>query len=185
VGFKTWVAGDVLTASDVNAFLMKQAVIVCTSGTRPSGPVEGMTIYQTDTDTLVMYDGTNWERYLGRPVIATVATSEGTATTSYTDLATSGPAVTMTTGTVAEVTLTAAISNSAANLSGMSFAVSGASTVPAADSRAVIVTGTSQMRVSVTTVMSVTAGSNVFTAKYRAAAGTATFVNRELIVRPI
>ena len=61
MGYKQWSAGDVLTAADINAYLMNQAVIVCTSGTRPSSPVEGMTIAETDTDRILTYDGTNWQ----------------------------------------------------------------------------------------------------------------------------
>lgn len=60
MAFKTFAAGDVLTASDVNTYLMKQAVIVCTSGTRPSSPNEGMTIYETDTDKILTYTGSTW-----------------------------------------------------------------------------------------------------------------------------
>lgn len=62
MGFKTFNSGDILTASDVNSYLMKQVNIVCTSGTRPSSPVEGMTIYETDTDHIVTYDGSSWGR---------------------------------------------------------------------------------------------------------------------------
>ena len=50
----TFVAGQVLTASQVNN-LAKQVVVTCTSGTRPSSPPEGMTIYETDTDKLLTY----------------------------------------------------------------------------------------------------------------------------------
>lgn len=60
MAFKTFTVGEVLTASDVNTHLMKQAVIVCTSGTRPGSPVEGMTIYETDTNELLIYDGAAW-----------------------------------------------------------------------------------------------------------------------------
>jgi hypothetical protein len=60
MGFKTFVPGTTLTAGDVNEYLMKQSVIVCTSSTRPSSPVEGMTIYQTDTDNQWFYDGATW-----------------------------------------------------------------------------------------------------------------------------
>ena len=58
--FKTFTAG-VLTSSDVNTFLMQQAVITCTSSTRPSSPVEGMTIYETDTDFYRTWSGSAWE----------------------------------------------------------------------------------------------------------------------------
>lgn len=60
MGFKTWSPGDVLTAADVNDYLMKQVVIVCTSGTRPSSPVTGMTIYESDTDTYRRWNGSTW-----------------------------------------------------------------------------------------------------------------------------
>lgn len=58
--FKTFTIGETLTASDVNTYLMKQAVIACTSGTRPSSPVEGMRIAETDTDREYVYSGSAW-----------------------------------------------------------------------------------------------------------------------------
>jgi hypothetical protein len=58
--FKTFTPG-VLTASDVNTFLMQQAVITCTSTTRPASPVEGMTIYETNNDLYRTWDGTAWQ----------------------------------------------------------------------------------------------------------------------------
>lgn len=60
MAFKTFAAGDVLTASDLNTYLMKQSVIVCTSATRPGSPPEGMTIYETDTDLMKTYNGSSW-----------------------------------------------------------------------------------------------------------------------------
>lgn len=63
MAFKTFAPG-VLTSSDVNTFLMRQAVITCTSSTRPSSPAEGMTIYETDTDALAIYTGSLW-KYVG------------------------------------------------------------------------------------------------------------------------
>lgn len=60
MAFKTFTAGAVLTAADVNDYLMKQTVIVCTSGTRPGAPNEGMTIFETDTNRLQIYTGSAW-----------------------------------------------------------------------------------------------------------------------------
>lgn len=57
---KTFAIGDVLTASDVNTYLMRQAVISCTSGTRPSSPADGWTIYETDTDLVRIHNGSTW-----------------------------------------------------------------------------------------------------------------------------
>lgn len=60
MAFKTFIDGNVLTETDLNDYLMRQSVIACTSGSRPSSPVEGMTIYETDTDLLLTYSGSAW-----------------------------------------------------------------------------------------------------------------------------
>lgn len=60
MAFKTFTAGEVLTAANVNDYLMEQSVIGCTSGTRPSSPQEGMTIFETDTDRILTWDGSAW-----------------------------------------------------------------------------------------------------------------------------
>lgn|SRR5690606_27725071 len=80
MAFKTFTAGSVLTAADVNDYLMKQAVISCTSGTRPGTPNEGMTIYETDTDRLQVYDGSAWSEIgIGSTSLPRCAASRGTA----------------------------------------------------------------------------------------------------------
>jgi hypothetical protein len=68
VGFKTFTVGEVLTAADVNDYLMEQGVIVCTSGTRPASPHEGMFIYETDTNLYRTYTGAAWKRTGGQDV---------------------------------------------------------------------------------------------------------------------
>ena len=91
MAFKTFVAGAVLTASDVNTYLAKQAVIVCTSGTRPTSPPEGMTIYETDTDKLLVYTTATtgwvppWNTAWGVLDYEQVTTNQGSITT-ITDL---------------------------------------------------------------------------------------------------
>lgn len=60
MAYKTWAAGDVLTAADVNAYLMKQTVVVCTSATQPASPPTGMVIFETDTNKLRVYTGAAW-----------------------------------------------------------------------------------------------------------------------------
>ena len=63
-GKKTFVAGEVLTAQDVNDYLMDQSVMTFASDAARSSaiptPSEGMISYQTDTDAIEAYDGTNW-----------------------------------------------------------------------------------------------------------------------------
>lgn len=63
MGFKDFAAGDMLAEGDLDNYLMRQAVIGCTSGTRPSSPQEGMTVYETDTDRIMVYSGSAWRRY--------------------------------------------------------------------------------------------------------------------------
>jgi len=116
----------------------------------------------------------------------TVATSQTTTSTSFTDLATSGPSVTVTTGTKALIIVSSQLrQSSAGNIALMSYAVSGASTVSANDNNSLTqesVSSNSVIRASSASVVTLTAGSNTFTAKYRVNAGTGTFVNRSIIV---
>ena len=59
--FKTFVAGDVLTASEVNSYLMGQSVIVCDSSSDyPSSPVEGMVIFDKALNRGLFYTGSAW-----------------------------------------------------------------------------------------------------------------------------
>jgi hypothetical protein len=127
------------------------------------------------------------------PGTATVATAETTASTTYAALTTAGPAVTVTTGTKALVCLKAGMGNTTSATTGyMGYDISGATTLAAADTRAVGVMTAS----TVVTLASIghvggailqtglTAGSNTFTAKYRAVAGTETFGDRDIVVIP-
>ena len=112
MAFKTFTAGAVLTASDVNTYLAKQAVIVCTSSTRPASPPEGMTIYETDTDKMLTYvsSGTGWVPPWNKPWGVVTATSGGTSGYGYVKLtssAQSGIGSTATDITNATVTFTA------------------------------------------------------------------------------
>jgi hypothetical protein len=84
MAFKTFTAGSVLTASGVNTYLAKQAVIVCTSGTRPSSPVQGMVIFETDTNKVLAWTSTLWQE-----MTSCYSATGGAATmsTSYQDVA--------------------------------------------------------------------------------------------------
>src|SRR5207247_423543 len=65
-----------------------------------------------------------------------VNTSEGTGSTSYTDLSTSGPSVTINTGSVAYVTISCVslrTAGGAGNTAFVSFAVSGSTTIAGVD----------------------------------------------------
>jgi hypothetical protein len=64
-GFKIFSAGEVLLASEVNTFLMQQAVMVFGSSavraTAIPSPTQGMIAYLTDTDAVEKYTGSDWE----------------------------------------------------------------------------------------------------------------------------
>lgn len=123
------------------------------------------------------------------PSSNTVATSQTTASTTYVDLATVGPAVTVTTGTKAWVTVTAFMSNNTAG-SGCrtSWAMSGSNTVAANDVNSICIESPNAndgYRFSYTTMHDpITAGSTTWTAKYRAIANTGTFSDRVIAVIP-
>lgn len=116
---------------------------------------------------------------------ATVTTSQTTTSTSYTDLATSGPAVTVTTGTLAMVMISCQMSNSTTSQTcRASFAVSVGTTTAAADEWCLMQEGAANddIRHGITNLQTVTGGSNTFTMKYRVGANTGTFDDREIVV---
>lgn len=124
------------------------------------------------------------------PISQKIATDESTTSTSFADLATVGPAVTVDTGTTALVFYSATVWNSGANnLMEISYEISGATTVAASSANAAImdgVTATDTPRISSFNVQTgLNPGSHAFSMKYRTSAGTAHFLNRELVVIPI
>lgn len=63
-GYKSFVAGAVLGATEVNTYLMQQSVMVfATTSARTSAiavPSNGMVTYITGTKTIELYDGSGW-----------------------------------------------------------------------------------------------------------------------------
>jgi len=120
-----------------------------------------------------------------------VATSQGTTSTTYTNLATAGPSASVIIGPSgnAIVTISALISNNTAGAGGyMSFTASG---VASSDSLSISSSSGSLANVgyqqgSTFWVTGLTPGINTFTAQYkRNLAGTATFANRHITVIPV
>ncbi len=118
---------------------------------------------------------------------ATVATSQTTSSTSFTDLATVGPAVTLTTGTKVLVIVNCwfdSLSNNEHQYA--DFAISGATTRSASTTTSLTARGQSggmfRLRASAANLMTVTAGSNTFTMKYAVGGGTQTFQDRTIVV---
>jgi len=67
LGRKTFTAGDILTAAQVQGFLQDQSIMVfagtAARGTAIVAPSEGMFSYLTDTNSLTFYDGAAWASY--------------------------------------------------------------------------------------------------------------------------
>lgn len=66
-GFKSFVNGNVLLASEVNTYMMEQQIMVF-SGTAARGsaiasPSEGMFAFVKDDDKLTYFDGTDWQDF--------------------------------------------------------------------------------------------------------------------------
>jgi len=66
-GFKSFVNGNVLLASEVNTYMMEQQIMVFASagarGSAIASPTEGMFSFLKDTDTLTYYDGSDWQDF--------------------------------------------------------------------------------------------------------------------------
>jgi hypothetical protein len=65
MSYKTFVSGEILTASDVNTYLMKQSVpSFATTGDRDvaiTSASEGQTAYIESNDTYTFYNGSSWQ----------------------------------------------------------------------------------------------------------------------------
>jgi hypothetical protein len=91
-GRKTFTAGEVLQAADVNDFLMDQSVMVF-AGTAARGsaipsPTEGMVTYLADSNEVQVFDGSVFNLLGGKilqVVRATDSTDRSTTSTSLTD----------------------------------------------------------------------------------------------------
>lgn len=123
------------------------------------------------------------------PQSADVATIESTSSTSYTDLATSGPAVSMSlaAGQSCLVLVEYVTSGSAATTGYMSFAVSGAGSQAASDPNAAQANPSTVGLISIgrsSVFAAGAAGTYTFTAKYRAnTAVSVAFQARRIIVK--
>lgn len=89
--FKTFTNGAILPDTDLNDYLMKQAVISTTSGSKPT-PQDGMVVWETDTENYVSYNASlaTWV-YLGKMLTGTY-TSTLTAVTTNPTLGSGGSA---------------------------------------------------------------------------------------------
>ncbi len=192
----TFVASQILTADQQNQSARTGVPVFATTverdaafgGSGEKTLAEGQLCYLEDSNVVQYYDGAAWAT-VGPSALttatATVATSQSTSSTTYTDLATAGPAVTLTTGTKVLVFTNTEVSTAAGRYVFADFAISGATTRSASDDTCIKMgtdADTMQTRNGVANLMTVTAGSNTFTMKYRVNAGTNSFLNRSIVV---
>lgn len=189
-----YVSGEVLTAADLTVtnsgipvFADSTARDAAFGGTGEKVLAEGQFAYLESTNAVQYYDSAAWQTVGPTFSGAVVATSQTTTSTSYTDLSTAGPAVTLTTGTKAYVILTTYTFNNTSNsVSNMGFAVSGATTIAAADTACLLfrgnIAGGQDIQASAVYEVTLTAGSNTFTSKYKVSGNTGTFSNRGITV---
>jgi len=205
----TFVSGAILTAAQMNVIqdnLLAGQPIFTDEAARDAvitAPEEGMVAYLTaptvpaatgatfstvPTGITTIYNGSNW--VCVTPISAKSNTSGTTTATSYaTTLTSDGTAVsvTLTTGTTALVTMAAQGQGgvSVQNLF-VSFSVSGATTIAAADAQMAVFTAAGNgFRGSIArdqVISGLTAGTNTFTLNYKVGSNTGTYLSRDLTV---
>lgn len=204
-GFKTFTAGQILTAADVNAYLM-QGVLVFTNesarDTAITSPVEGMVAYLTaptvpaatggttnvPSGVQTVYNGSVW--VCATPVASQTTNAGSTTSTSYTATLSgspgTNPSVTLVTGARALVTIGSLMYSSSSGNSWLSFKVSGATTVASSDSYGAVTATTPGITATRSFVLGgLTAGTNTFTLEYKGGAFTANFENRTIWVQGV
>ena len=76
-GFKTFSVGEVLTANNVNTYLMQQSVMVfadaAARSTAITAPSEGMVTFLSDSNTLWYYNGSAWTEIVTDPIALILA----------------------------------------------------------------------------------------------------------------
>jgi hypothetical protein len=183
-------AGDTVQIQNIGAgvcTVTAGTATVNTAGSLALSQYEGGQLYFNTTSAALFFDIVQSATASFTTSLATVATDQTTTSTSYVDLATAGPAVTVTTGTKVLVSVKASMANGAASTGQlMGVAVSGATTLAASDTYAAgykyIATVNFQPVFAATFLIEgLTAGSNTFTAKYRSATGDTVYFKERMI----
>lgn len=191
--YKSWSVNEEVFAADFNNYVQKQVVATFpTSATRTTslaGPqLNQLSMLDTAPGAIDYWNGNAWAPVKGSVAAAQVAAGESTASGSYVDLATVGPAVSLVTGTSVLLTLSTRFVGTGAGVTGLiTYAVTGATTIAAADNNAiympVLSSGNSMDFSRQFVITGLTAGLNTFTAKYRESGGVSvTFTMRALSV---
>jgi hypothetical protein len=181
----TWVTGTQLRVMNLGAGVTTLVADtgVTINNNKSLGQYQGGTLIRTASDVWLFVPTVG----LPSSGTATVDTGQTTSSTSFTDLATAGPAVTLTTGTKALVIMQARIYNSSTGgYVSMGTTVSGATTLAATEEKSLTFYSASNQPISQASagflLSGLTAGSNTFTAKYKTTAGTGTWLYRNIAV---
>lgn len=170
---RTWVTAEIVTASVMNTHVRDNLLETAPGIATTAGRI--LVVGGANSVVERLADGAN------------ITTSETTTSTSFTDLTTTGPTVSSTTGTRAIVWLGCQISNNTAGeWGGMSFAISGATTSSAGSNTAIMFESDSANQFahvgSSPFEVTLTSGTNTFTSKYIVSGGTGTFLRRRIFV---
>ena len=80
-GFKTFSTGEVLTAADVNNYLMEQSICVFADATaRDAGitsPEDGQFVFLSGSSTLQFYGSSTWNNFIGEGDITGISAGDG------------------------------------------------------------------------------------------------------------
>lgn len=207
MAIQTFVAGNVLTAAQMNTLQQQAVMTFTTEAARDAAltaPSEGMFAYlsaptvpaatgavtNVPTGIQTIYNGTSWVciTEIGGFTVTSGTTTE---TGGFTPTLTSGgtnPSVTLTTGTTALITVAANLTNSGSVTSYMAVAISGATTVSGDTFE--ITWGAARNSANSSTTASrtylisgLTAGTNTFALNYLVAGNTGTYVARNITAR--
>lgn len=169
--------GNIFTAAQFNQYIRDNLLV--TEGNIAATP--GSLLVATATNVLASRT----------PDVAYLGTFESTTSTTYVDLGTVGPSVTVTTGTKALIMIGAQVANNTAGLgSRVGVDTSGATTTAASDSNSYYAEsgniGDGFQGTWVTINNSLTGGNNTFKLQYRTTAGggTSTFGHRLVAIVP-
>lgn len=173
---KTWATNEALTAFDLNTYLRDNLLL-----TTPALAEKEQQYFVAAGENIVAAREFRY-RYFDAV--------ENCTSTSYTDLGTLGPQVTVETGPGGALAMWAVQFGSiSAGTALVSVQITGAgasdSDAAAADERALTATATVTQCMNVVYYTDLTPGENTFTLKYRVSSGTTKFRRRRLLVLPL
>jgi hypothetical protein len=155
--------------------------------TQIPAPTAGMRCYLVTPGVEQIHNGTAW--VTTTPVAALIVTQEGTFSTTFADMATPGPSVTVETGTRALITVSSTLDcapASAPTVAAIGVVVSGATTFGPAEIGTGAITGGPGwgFRYTNTVLLStLTSGSNTFKLQYRCNSANPYFSQRTIVVQ--